>query len=74
MLLQANLPIMTYPLYHSSYETFFAYDTFIDPGFVANAAMTKVWGVMTRLMFIYFKFHKYKNCFLKPSSMKDTDS
>ncbi|PVD19368.1 hypothetical protein C0Q70_19856 [Pomacea canaliculata] len=44
---EANLPIITYPLYHSSYETFFAYDTFIDPGFVANAAMTKVWGVMT---------------------------
>ncbi|KAL8618688.1 hypothetical protein ACOMHN_048864 [Nucella lapillus] len=37
---KVSLPVSTYPLYHSSYETFFAYDTFIDPGFTATASIT----------------------------------
>lgn len=45
-LFQANIPISTYPLYHSSYETFYAFDAFIDPGFTATAAITKLMAIL----------------------------
>ncbi|XP_025076798.1 glutamate carboxypeptidase 2-like isoform X2 [Pomacea canaliculata] len=43
---EANIPISTYPLYHSSYETFYAFDAFIDPGFTATAAITKLMAIL----------------------------
>ncbi|XP_076465735.1 glutamate carboxypeptidase 2-like isoform X2 [Babylonia areolata] len=41
-----SIPILTYPLYHSSYETFFAFETFIDPGFTATDSITKFLAIL----------------------------
>ena len=46
--LQMALNLLAYPLYHSSYETFFAYDTYIDPGFSATLAVTRFMAVAAR--------------------------
>ena len=42
---EINVDILDYPLYHSSYETFFAFDNYIDPGFLATKAITQLLGV-----------------------------
>ncbi|KAJ8315195.1 hypothetical protein KUTeg_007345 [Tegillarca granosa] len=38
--------ILSYPTYHSAYETFYYYETFIDPGFNYTLAMARYWAVM----------------------------
>lgn len=43
---EININILDYPLYHSSYETFFAYDNFIDPGFYATRMITQFLGIL----------------------------
>ncbi|KAK3585560.1 hypothetical protein CHS0354_022970 [Potamilus streckersoni] len=39
--------IISYPLYHSAYETFHMYTTFIDPSFNYTLAMARLWGVLS---------------------------
>ncbi|KAK3578650.1 hypothetical protein CHS0354_002952 [Potamilus streckersoni] len=39
--------IPSYPLYHSAYETYHMYTTFIDPSFNYTLAMTRLWGVIS---------------------------
>lgn len=46
LVLQIKLPVSSYPLYHSSYETFFAYDTFMDPGFSATNTITQFMAIL----------------------------
>ncbi|KAL3881371.1 hypothetical protein ACJMK2_027819 [Sinanodonta woodiana] len=36
--------ILSYPLYHSAYETFHMFTTFIDPSFNYTLAVTRLWG------------------------------
>nr|XP_022328754.1 N-acetylated-alpha-linked acidic dipeptidase 2-like [Crassostrea virginica] len=40
--------IASYPLYHSKYETFFAVDKYLDPGFQFHKAMGQIWGELAR--------------------------
>lgn len=39
-----SLGISSYPLYHSVYETFHLYETFVDPQFKFSAALGQLWG------------------------------
>ncbi|KAK7115718.1 N-acetylated-alpha-linked acidic dipeptidase 2-like [Littorina saxatilis] len=43
---EIEMPLSSYPLYHSSHETFFAYDTFIDPGFSATNTITQFMAIL----------------------------
>lgn len=43
---EGNSNAAGYPLYHTSYDTFFAYDNFVDPGFTATGVITQMLGVM----------------------------
>lgn len=38
--------ILSYPVYHSAYETVYLYENFIDPGYSYTATMAKLWGVL----------------------------
>ncbi|KAL3881664.1 hypothetical protein ACJMK2_028074, partial [Sinanodonta woodiana] len=38
--------ILSYPLYHSAYETFHMYTTFIDPTFNYTLAVARLWAVL----------------------------
>lgn len=40
--------IGSYPLYHSKYETFYAVDKLLDPGFQTHKAMGQIWGELAR--------------------------
>ncbi|KAL3881667.1 hypothetical protein ACJMK2_028077 [Sinanodonta woodiana] len=39
--------IISYPLYHSAYETFHMYTAFIDPSFNYTLTMARLWGVLS---------------------------
>ncbi|RUS80607.1 hypothetical protein EGW08_011617, partial [Elysia chlorotica] len=39
-----DLPAESYPLYHTAYDSVFAYENFIDPGFNFTKALTQMWG------------------------------
>ncbi|KAK3585558.1 hypothetical protein CHS0354_022968 [Potamilus streckersoni] len=39
--------MLSYPLYHSAYETFHMYKTHIDPSFNYSLAMTQLWGILS---------------------------
>lgn len=40
-------PILSYPTYHTAYETFHMYSTFIDPSFNYTLAITQLWAILT---------------------------
>ncbi|XP_060583171.1 N-acetylated-alpha-linked acidic dipeptidase 2-like, partial [Ruditapes philippinarum] len=44
----AGVGILFYPLYHTSYETFYAVDELIDPGFVLHSTIGKMSGELLR--------------------------
>nr|KAG5703745.1 hypothetical protein BaRGS_023034 [Batillaria attramentaria] len=58
-----KLDILSYPLYHSSYETFFFYDTYIDPGFNFTKAMAQMWALtaseLANAELLPFKVERY---------------
>ncbi|KAL3881668.1 hypothetical protein ACJMK2_028078 [Sinanodonta woodiana] len=39
--------LLSFPLYHSAYETFHMYETFIDPSFNYTLGLARLWGVMS---------------------------
>ena len=39
-------PTLSYPVYHSAYETFYLYETYIDPDFSYALAMAQLWSTM----------------------------
>lgn len=38
---------LSYPTYHTAYETFHMFSTFVDPSFNYTTAITKLWAVLT---------------------------
>ncbi|XP_078323953.1 N-acetylated-alpha-linked acidic dipeptidase 2-like isoform X6 [Crassostrea virginica] len=38
--------ILSYPVYHSAYETVYLYENFIDPDYTYTATMAQLWGVL----------------------------
>ncbi|XP_056014480.1 glutamate carboxypeptidase 2-like isoform X2 [Ostrea edulis] len=43
---ESKWDILSYPVYHSAYETMYLYERFIDPDFSYTATMAKLWGVL----------------------------
>lgn len=39
-------PILSYPVYHSAYETIYLYENYIDPDYSYNLAMAQLWSGM----------------------------
>jgi hypothetical protein len=46
LMFQNKWDILSYPVYHSAYETMYLYERFIDPDFSYTATMAKLWGVL----------------------------
>ncbi|XP_070577787.1 N-acetylated-alpha-linked acidic dipeptidase 2-like [Ptychodera flava] len=43
-----DLGLSSYPVYHSVYETFYLFETFIDPAFRRSLAIGQLWGEVAR--------------------------
>ncbi|GFS17008.1 glutamate carboxypeptidase 2 [Elysia marginata] len=43
---QEELPTETYPLYHTSYDSIYAFENFCDPGYKFTKALTHMWGAL----------------------------
>lgn len=53
--LQKKWDILSYPVYHSAYETVYLYENFIDPGYSYTATMAKLWGVLAWYAIIFLQ-------------------
>ncbi|XP_064617073.1 LOW QUALITY PROTEIN: N-acetylated-alpha-linked acidic dipeptidase 2-like [Liolophura sinensis] len=43
---QNRWPILSYPLYHSAYETYHMYSAYIDPSYNYTLAMAQLWAIL----------------------------
>lgn len=46
LFLKDKWPILSYPVYHSAYETIDLYEKYIDPDYSYNLAMAQLWSGM----------------------------